>query len=84
MLQRCLNKKNARYKDYGGRGIIVTKRWMKFENFLADMRRRPSPAHSIDRKNNDKGYYKRNCRWATRFQQQLNTRRQSRKLEKAA
>ncbi len=74
MLQRCLNQDHFAYKDYGGRGITVTKRWMKFENFLADMGRRPSPRHSLDRKNNDKGYYKRNCCWATAKEQANNKR----------
>lgn len=58
-----------RYKD---RGIKCTSRWLSFENFLADMGERPSPAHSLDRKNNDKGYNKRNCRWATSKEQAQN------------
>ena len=74
MLQRCLNEKHRAYKDYGGRGIRVCKRWLKFENFLADMGRRPSAQHSLDRKNNDKGYYKLNCCWATAKEQANNKR----------
>ena len=73
MKARCLNKKNPNYKNYGGRGITVCNRWMKFENFYADMGKRPK-GKSIDRINNDKGYYKENCRWATRKEQNNNTR----------
>lgn len=63
---------------YFDRGITVCDRWMKFENFLADMGRRPSQRHSIDRINNDGNYEPGNCRWATPTQQNLN-RRMSRK-----
>lgn len=74
MIQRCTNSNVKQYKDYGGRGITVTKRWRKFENFLADMGRRPRPELTLDRKNNDRGYSKANCRWATRKEQQANRR----------
>lgn len=73
MLQRCTNQACTRYADYGGRGIRVCARWMKFENFLEDMGERPTSL-TLDRRNNDKGYNKRNCRWATRQQQSLNQR----------
>lgn len=76
MLQRCLNPKDRVYSSYGGRGITVCARWRRFENFIADMGKRPSPLHTLDRKNNDKGYSFQNCRWATRREQVLNTRRQ--------
>lgn len=76
MRQRCTNPNSEKYKDYGERGIKVCKRWAKFANFLADMGRRPSKDHSIDRKNNDGNYTPKNCHWATRSEQQRNTRRQ--------
>lgn len=73
MLQRCNNKNNDRYKAYGGRGITVCESWLVFENFLKDMGDRP-PDLSLDRVDNDLGYCKENCRWAT-TQEQANNKR---------
>jgi hypothetical protein len=75
MIQRTTNKKSPAYKNYGGRGITVCKRWRKFENFFADMKKGYRKNLSIDRINNDKGYSPKNCRWATRKQQNNNTRK---------
>lgn len=66
MKSRCYNPNDQRYKTYGARGIKVCKRWLNsFENFLSDMGRRPTPDHSLDRKNNNKDYKPSNCRWST-------------------
>ena len=73
MVRRCTNTRNSRFGDYGGRGITVCERWLKFENFLADMGERP-PGLTLDRRNNDGNYEPGNCRWATRKQQQVNRR----------
>lgn len=73
MKKRCLNPKNPRFIHYGGRGITVCERWLhSYGNFLADMGRRPSAGHSIDRIDNDGNYEPANCRWATAEQQSLN------------
>ena len=76
--QRCLNSKHADFPSYGGRGILVCARWLdSYTNFLADMGRKPSPAHSLDRIDNNGNYEPDNVRWATWTEQRLNQRRSS-------
>lgn len=79
MINRCTNPRNDSYEYYGGRGITVCRRWRTFENFLADMGERP-PGLTIERKNNNKGYFPSNCGWATR-REQIANRRRARKAE---
>lgn len=71
---RCNDKNNDKYKNYGGRGIKICKRWMKFENFLYDMGGSCLPGLSIDRIDNDGNYTKENCRWVTQKEQCENKR----------
>lgn len=73
MIQRCANPNAPHYYRYGGRGIRVCRRWRKFENFLADMGL-PPEGMSLDRINNNLGYFLSNCRWASRSTQARNTR----------
>lgn len=75
MRQRCTSKKDRAYKNYGGRGINICKRWNSFALFLKDMGLRPTPAHSLDRRNNNRGYSPGNCRWATKAEQLANMRK---------
>lgn len=73
MKARCTNPNDQKYARYGGRGIVVCDEWLKdFRNFYVDMGERPYDLYSLDRIDNDKGYYKENCRWATRKQQSNN------------
>ena len=72
--QRCYNPKNTHYASYGGRGIKMSDSWKNsFMNFYRDMGRRPTSL-TIERLNNDKGYCKDNCIWATRKVQVQNRR----------
>jgi hypothetical protein len=74
MIQRCTNSNHDAYYRYGGRGITVCDRWLNsVYSFIEDMGFRPSSNHTLDRIENDKGYYKDNCRWATRTEQNNNT-----------
>jgi hypothetical protein len=74
MHDRCGNPKAAQYRWYGARGVTVCDRWREFPTFLFDMGERPTPTHSLDRIDNDKGYQPGNCRWATRAEQYANRR----------
>lgn len=74
MRSRCNNPNSKDYRHYGARGIKVCERWRFFKHFLADVGRRPPGAYTLDRINNDGWYEPGNCRWATKQQQQRNTR----------
>jgi hypothetical protein len=75
MVNRCECPTSSAFAKYGGRGVQVCRRWRdSYEAFLADMGRKPSAQHSIDRINPFGNYEPSNCRWATATQQRHNRR----------
>lgn len=75
MKQRCKLPTNKQYADYGGRGIKFDPAWEDFENFYRDMGDPPFPGATLEREDTNGDYCKANCSWATRTQQNRNTRR---------
>lgn len=83
MKNRCLNKANRAYKNYGGRGISVSPKWMEFSQFKNDMgglysqaiNDYPKQRITLERIDNEKGYSKKNCKWIPFSEQSKNTRR---------
>lgn len=73
MKARCCNQNDLGWTNYGGRKISVCERWLSFGNFLADMGERPF-GMSLDRIDNEKGYFKQNCKWSTPTEQGGNKR----------
>lgn len=73
IIQRCNNPNHKAYKYYGGKGVTICDSWRSsFGNFLKDMGERPGPKYTVDRKENNKGYYKDNCEWKTMSEQSEN------------
>lgn len=75
MLGRCYNANHVHYDRYGGRGITVCDRWRGqggFIRFLEDMKERPAKEFTLERKDNQLGYSKDNCKWASLEEQSRN------------
>lgn len=80
MVTRCTNANDKSYVGYGDRGIKICARWLQsFEAFYRDVGPRPSPKHSIERRDNDGDYEPGNCYWAT-ILEQSNNRRDNRRI----
>jgi hypothetical protein len=75
MIKRCIDPKNTRYSDYGGRGINVCDQWMgDFISFYKYVGDPPTPKHTLDRIDNNKGYIPGNVKWSTNKEQSNNKR----------
>ena len=74
MVERCINNEHKAYHRYGGRGITVCKEWAEDRGsfFTWAINNGYEEGLSIDRIDNDKGYYPDNCRWTTRSEQNIN------------
>jgi len=88
MISRVKNKNHKYHDNYGGRGINIDSNWSKFENFMNDMYDSylkhviiyGELNTTIDRIDNEGNYSLNNCKWSTRFEQSMNTRRNKKYL----
>ena len=74
---RVSNKNQPQYKDYGGRGITICEDWASDYITFRDwsLKNGYNDTLTIDRIDNEKGYYPDNCRWVSMRTQQRNKSR---------
>jgi len=80
MHRRCRTTDPKTSTHYLNRGITVCSEWKDFKTFHYDMIGTWKPGLSIDRKNNNLGYSKSNCRWAS-FKEQMRNMSRNRLIE---
>lgn len=75
--RRCYDPSFKSYNNYGGRGIKVCRAWV--DDFMSFYKWSINSGYEdqleIDRKDNNKGYSPKNCRWTTRTNNNLNRRK---------
>ena len=74
MKERCYREDHKWYNCYGGKGVTMCDRWLGkdgFANFLADVGERPGKSMTLHRLESSKGYCKSNCRWASKWEQNV-------------
>lgn len=65
MIDRCDNKENKAYHNYGGRGISVCSRWYDFFSYISDLPDDFFVGAQLDRIDNSSDYRPGNVRWVT-------------------
>jgi len=80
MTRRCRDQQDDNYYLYGARGINVCNEWMDIRKFIADVGKRPSARHTLERIDNSIGYFPGNVKWALP-KEQANNRRDNRVVE---
>ncbi len=83
MRTRCCDSNHPTYKNYGARGITIDPRWLDFNNFIADMGKKPGKGYTIERKDTNGNYCKENCIWLPKSLQCRNQRNTKLTIEKA-
>ena len=80
IIKRCTNPRAQNFKYYGGRGITVCSEWRHdFMAFYNHIGKRPSKKYTIERINNNLGYFPGNIKWAT-MKEQNNNKRNNRNI----
>ena len=70
---RCTNPRSNGFARYGARGISLFPEWANnFASFAAGVGDPPSDRHTLDRIDNNQGYFPGNIRWATSSEQARN------------